>query len=324
MTAEGAVSDDERFQVLVTWLYHVEGLTQGAIAEHLGVTRLKVNRALADARRNGVVRISIHSRYAPCIDLADELVDRFKLRSASIAPAPSDDANVQPVVGTELGLYLHRLLGDRSIKRMAVGWGNTINHAARAMTPVIRPDIEVISLMGGLLRGSDINSFEITTRIADLLKSERSYLTAPLYAGTEQSRDTFMVQDVFQDVFMKLRQSDLYTIGVGDLTLKSLLVRDGLPRDVAAEDLLRIGAVGDILGYFIDADGQPVDHPITKRVVGISPYELRGRSNVILAAGGQHKVAVISAALKTGIFDTLVSDERTARSILESGGSADG
>ncbi|MEM7443017.1 MAG: sugar-binding transcriptional regulator [Pseudomonadota bacterium] len=319
MNAGDTVPEDERFQVLVTWLYHVEGLTQGAIAEHLGVTRLKVNRALADARRNGIVRISIHSRYAPCIDLAEELIDRFALKSASIAPAPSDDANVQPVIGTELGLYLHRLLGDRAIKRMAVGWGNTLNHAARAMTPISRPDMEIVSLMGSLPRGSDINSFEITTKIADLLAAERSYLTAPLYAGTEQSRDTFMVQDVFQDVFVKLRQSDLYAIGVGDLTLKSLLVRDGLPRDVTADDLKRVGAVGDILGYFIDAEGKPIDHSITKRVVGVSPYELRGRSNVILAAGGQHKVAVIGAALKTGIFDTLVTDERTARSILDAG-----
>ena len=57
--------EEERFQVRVAWLYHVEGLTQASIADHLGVTRLRVNRALGEALRNGVVKVSIHSAFAP-------------------------------------------------------------------------------------------------------------------------------------------------------------------------------------------------------------------------------------------------------------------
>lgn len=82
---------------------------------------------------------------------------------------------------------------------------------------------------------------------------------------------------------------------------------------------MRLGgfdAEGDMLGYFIDADGRLIDHPINRRVIGIDPAELGAIPNVILAAGGQHKVKVIAAALKTGLVDALVSDQRTAESVL--------
>ena len=51
-------------------------------------------------------------------------------------------------------------------------------------------------------------------------------------------------------------------------------------------------------------------------MIGISPFELKHVPNVILTAGGQHKVKVIKAALSTGIIDVIVTDQRTAESIL--------
>lgn len=63
-----AADEGERFLARVAWAYHVEGLTQGAVAERLGVTRLRVNRALAEARRTGLVRISFNSAFAPCVE----------------------------------------------------------------------------------------------------------------------------------------------------------------------------------------------------------------------------------------------------------------
>ena len=308
--------DEERFQVRVAWLYHVEGMTQGAIADHLRVTRLKVNRALRDAMRSGVVRVTIHSRYAPCADLEAKVKARFGLQDAAIAPQPSDDANVQPIVGFELGRYLAELLQDRTIKLFGIAWGNTLNFAARAIPPGKREDLEIVSVMGGLPKGSDVNSFEITTRLADLCGAKRTYLTAPLYASTEQSRDTIMVQEVFQEVLTKIRQADAIAMGLGDMSKRSLLIRDGLPKDVEVADLVAAGAVGDMLGYFIDESGKLIDHSINRRVIGIDPFELRSMPNAILAAGGQHKVKVISAALQTGIFDVFVSDQRTAESVL--------
>ena len=94
------------------------------------------------------------------------------------------------------------------------------------------------------------------------------------------------------------------------------LMRDGIPNDVTIEELRAMGGVGDVLGTVIDAEGQPLPHPINERVIGIGLEDLAAIPNVILAAGGAHKLAVNRAILLRGVVDTFVTDEATARALL--------
>jgi lsr operon transcriptional repressor len=100
------------------------------------------------------------------------------------------------------------------------------------------------------------------------------------------------------------------------LSTKSLLMRDALPPDTTIAQLIAAGGVGDILGTVIDAQGRPIDHPINERVIGIGLPDLTAVRNVILAAGGAHKVRVIRAILAHGSINTLVTDEATATALL--------
>ena len=314
------IDEEERFLARVAWLYYVEGLTQGAVAERLGVTRLRVNKALGDARRLGIVRVSINSPFGSCAEAEARLKARFGLTEACIVPSPSDPSNVQTIVGTALGHHLTRLLTSPEIKLFGMSWGNTLNLATRFMEPVQRPDLEIVSMMGGMTKGSDINTFEITTRLADLCGAQHSYFTAPLYAGSKDSRDTLMGLDVFRAVLDKIRRLDAVTMAAGDTSAQSILVKDGLPGDIAIGELIEAGAVGDILGQFLDARGRPIDHPINDRVIGVGLRDLFEMNSVILAAGGAHKVPILAAALGTGAIDVFISDEDTAEAVLATAG----
>jgi DNA-binding transcriptional regulator LsrR (DeoR family) len=78
-----------------------------------------------------------------------------------------------------------------------------------------------------------------------------------------------------------------------------------------------MGAVGDVLGTVLDAQGRPIAHPINDRVIGIGLPDLARIPNVILAAGGLHKVPIVRALLGLGLVDTFVTDELTAAAVLE-------
>ena len=80
--------------------------------------------------------------------------------------------------------------------------------------------------------------------------------------------------------------------------------------------LTEAGAVGDLCGYYMNADGQLIDHPLNRRVIGLSPDALRKIKTVILAGGGPDKVTVMRAALRMGTLSAMVTDERTAEAIL--------
>lgn len=311
------IDTEERFLAQVAWAYHVEGLTQEKVAEKLGATRLRVNKAIAEARARGLVRITFNTAFAACAELEAALKARYGLKQAYVAPAPVEERDVQTIVGAALGNLLSEVLADPRLKLFGMSWGGTLNIATRFIASAKRPDIEVVSVMGGLTRGSDLNSFEITRRLADILGSQHSYFPAPLYAGSRESRDTIMQLDVFRDILQKLRSVDALAMAAGDISRRSLLMHDGLPADVTMEDLKALGAVGDVLGLVIDAEGKPVDHPINERVIGVGLEDLHSIPNVILAAGGRHKVAVVRAVLSHDVVDTLVTDETTARALLE-------
>ncbi len=311
------IDTEERFLAQVAWAYHVEGLTQEKVAEKLGATRLRVNKALGDARARGLVRITFNTAFAACAELEAALKARFGLKQAYVAPAPMDARDIQMVVGAALGNLLTEVLADPAIRLFGMSWGNTLNIATRFVGAMERPDLEVISVMGGLTRGSDLNSFEITTRLADLVGAQHSYFTAPLYAGSRESRDTIMQLDVFREVVEKLRSVDAMAMAAGDLSTRSLLMRDGLPSDVTMEELIALGGVGDVLGTVIDAEGRPLDHPINERIIGIGFDDLARIPNVVLAAGGVQKVAVNRAILGRGVVNTFVTDEASARALLD-------
>ena len=311
------IDEEERFLARVAWACEIEGVTQAEAAERFGVTRLRVNKALGEARRRGIVRISINSPYASCAETEAELKSCFGLKAAYVAPSPEDPKNVQTIVGTALGHHLNAVLAKPDVRLFGMSWGNTLNLATRYMKGMNRPDLEIVSVMGGLTRGSDLNSFEITTRLADLCNAQHSYFTAPLYAGSAESRETLVRQDVFREVLDKIRSADAVAMAAGDMSKRSLLARDGLPSDASAKSLIAAGAVGDVLGYILDAEGALVDHPLNERIIGIELEDLRAIPDVILAAGGDYKVPIIKSVLSLGLIDTLVTDLETARAIME-------
>lgn len=310
------IDAEQRFLAQVAWAYYVEGLTQEKVAEKLGATRLRVNKALSEAHRVGLVRITFNTAYAACFDLEQALCEKFGLKQAYVAPAPAQETDVQTITGAALGNLLSEILADPGVKSFGMSWGGTLNIATRFLAALQRPDLEVISVMGGLTRGSDLNSFEITTRLADLLGAQHSYFTAPLYAGSAESRDTIMQLDVFRDILERIRAVDALAMAAGDLSKRSLLMRDALPTGTTIEELQKAGGVGDILGTVIDAEGKPIDHPINEKVIGIGIPDLARIPNVILAAGGTHKVAVCRAILRLGLIDTFVTEENTARALV--------
>ena len=311
------IDPEEQLLVRLTWACEIEGLTQADAAERFGVTRLRVNKALSEARRRGILRVSVDSVFAAAARLEWDLERKFRLAKVAVVPSPEDPASVTPLVAAGLGALLSDLLQDKTLTKFGMSWGNTLNLATRHMQPLDRPDLEIVSIMGGVSHGSDVNGYEITTRLADLCNAEHSFFTAPLYAGSAESQALFMEQDVIRDMLEKIRSCGAIALATGDLD-SSLLVKDALPADVCLTDLTAKGGVGDITGHILNADGDLIDHPLNHRVIGLSLEEMALIDNVILAAGGMHKVPIIAAALRRGFVDTLVTDENTATALLDS------
>ena len=72
------------------WLYYVAGNTQDEIAAKLGISRQSAQRMVSLAVSEGLVKVRLDHPIARCLDLAEQLKQRFGLKMAkSATPVPS-------------------------------------------------------------------------------------------------------------------------------------------------------------------------------------------------------------------------------------------
>lgn len=301
---------NEQAMVRACWLYYMEGRTQEQIARELGLNRIRVNRMLSAARENGLVQVRISSKLTSCVELENALRGEYGVAEAIVTPSPIDPANVRQIVASEGGRILsERLHNDIAV---AIGWGRTLRYSLNSMERRVIPGMEVVSLTGGLTRGSMLNSYEAALRMADMFGANCSYVAGPAFTDTEETRSMLLRQPIIVDAFRHARDADIAYLSVGGLDMEASMAQLGLigPEDIAT--LEAAGAVGDVLGYWVDENGEIVDHPLNRRVLAFPPGDLKAIPSVILVTGGVERHVAIRAALRKGIVDTVVTDEKTA------------
>lgn len=308
--------ENQELMVRAAWLYHVEGLTQAQIGERMNLTRRRVNELLGEAMEKGVVRISFNSSLAGNVDLEAQLCRRFGLEHAVVAPTPSNPDHMHAIIGRAAGGFLDRLIQSRRPRSIGVGWGATLRETVHHMTGANEPEMRIRSLMGGLTRGSEINTFEIVHSFAKVLSAKCHYFAAPIYAGSEKAHTQIMAQPVFQEFLREATAVDVSFLSVGDVTGRSLQVRYGLPAQTDIGELVAAGAVGDLLGRYLDAQGCPVDHPLNRQVISPDLDSYCAIPFRIIASGGHHKHAILLAVLNARLATAVVTDAESACFLL--------
>ncbi|WP_457302613.1 sugar-binding domain-containing protein, partial [Phyllobacterium sp. P5_D12] len=97
----------------------------------------------------------------------------------------------------------------------------------------------------------------------------------------------------------------------------SVLLSNGYLDEADMDRLKDAGAVGDILGRFVDENGRIIDEAIDDRTVGMRLEHLRTKQQAIGVVAGEDKHRIAVAALKAGYVSVIITDEATALYALE-------
>ena len=121
-----------------------------------------------------------------------------------------------------------------------------------------------MSLMGGAVETQFANPFEFAWRLATALQAECFLFPAPLVVDSAETRERLMADRGIARLAGLASALDLAVVSAGGLADSAgSLVRQLITESEAAELLAR-GCVADIMCNFIDAQGQPVDHPLNR------------------------------------------------------------
>ncbi|MEU4516408.1 sugar-binding transcriptional regulator [Nonomuraea wenchangensis] len=306
--------DDQLYQVAVR--YYEDGETQEQIAHALHLTRWKVGRMLAEAREAGIVRIEVLHPRSRVRSLEQAIKERYGLRDAVVVAVDGDPEQVRARVGAAGADHLMEM---RPAPRLiGVSWGRTLDRLAEALTRGWATGVHVVQINGALSRSRQPTSaHSMASMIAHRGGGTATLLAAPAILQQQSTRAVLESDRAVADVLALATRADLFLYSPGGMGSDSVLVDSG---QIDAGDLARLahaGAVGDVLGRFIDERGQIVDPDLDGRTLGLSLDVLRSATTSVALVSGTAKRAVCRAVVSSGLCDVLITDDQNARHLLE-------
>ncbi len=317
MPSPEELSHDE-FELLarVATRYYGDGLTQETLAREFGLSRPKVQRLLDRARGTGVVDIRVSAPPWLHLDLERELRERFELQEVIVAPARPDQQAQREEVARAAARFLERRLVDGSV--VAVSHGRDTGEVPRFFRPRQRLDATFVSAMGGSpLADAPTNPNEIARRMADRCGGRAIVMYAPAYVGNAEMRDELLRHVAVADPLRRAAGASVALVGIGGTDDACTMVRTGCFSVEEIRRLREAGAVGDVLGNYVDIDGARLDSPETARLVGLSIDDLHAVDTVVVVVSEGEKPRAVLGVLRTGVVDVLVVDEGNARFLLD-------
>jgi DNA-binding transcriptional regulator LsrR (DeoR family) len=279
---------------------------------------MAVSRILQKAKETKIVRVSIKLPYTVNQEVGKELCRRFELDEAYVVKRnTSDNGTVAEALGRMWAFHMGVNLPDECV--LGMGVGRTVGHLVQNLTPMRTKGLHVVQLMGGLADVTYRNPFTIVQETCRKLHAEGTYFTSFAMVENEELRDSIVYKSKMgQQVREQWDGCDMALFGVGPIetgTLHSLQM-------ITNEEVDRVkekGVIGDFLGHFFNSEGEFVETEFEARLVSIPLDTLSKIPKKVALAGGEDKVATLCGALKTGMIDTLVTDESTGKGVLDIG-----
>ncbi|MGG1575151.1 sugar-binding transcriptional regulator [Fictibacillus sp. NRS-1165] len=297
-------------------LYYLLDYNQNQIAAELGISRPTVSRLLQQAKSEGIVQIKIMDPTNGIEQLASQLEEKFHLKKALVASIPQYESNcIKKGLGEKAAEYLYEIVKDGDM--IGVTWGTTLYNVACQLKQKLVKDVKVVQLKGGISH-SETNTYH--SEILDLFG--KAFNTVPIHLPLPAIVDHIVVKQAMEaDRHIKRildmgKNANIALFTIGPVKSESLLFQLGY---FSEEDLKHIHAkaAGDICSRFIDEKGQILNASLNERTLGIDLNDLKKKEHSILAAGGQLKIDGIYGALKGGYANVLVTDQFTARFLLD-------
>jgi len=310
--------DQEKFNKVIeaARMYYILDYNQSEIAKKLGVSRPTVSRLLQTAKEEGIVQIKIVDSSINSEKLSSQLEQKFNLKKAIVTPVPQYENHIiKSHLGVATADYLYDIVKDGDI--IGVTWGTTLYQVAIDLKQKYVNDVQVVQLKGG------VSHSETSTYASEIMYlGGKAYNTPPMHLPLPVIVDHVVVKKGMEtDRHIKRildlgKQANIAVFTTGPIKTDSLLFQLGYFSEQDVE-MISSRAVGDICSRFFDKDGQICNESVDERTLGLDLEELKKKEYAILVAGGDQKIDSIYGALQGKFANVLVTDQFTARFLLD-------
>jgi len=304
---------EDNLMYKVTWYYYEENMTQQEIAEHLGISRMKVVKILNQAKNDGVIKFKMDPEAKSNIALERDVMKKFDLCDVFVVPSSPKDLN--DTIAKAAAQYLEEKVTENTY--INIGYGDTVSKTLNHLIYSLDKQISLVTLSGGVSYYTSSIISGTKRRATSGITPNIHILPAPLLASSEEVADIILKEKSIQNVFNMTQLSSMSLVGIGAVSDEATIFKYGIANGEDLTLLKMQGAVGDILSQFYDKDGNILNTNFHKKLISIKLDHLKESNQTIGVAGGDDKVQAIYSALVGKFVDILITDEDTALSLMK-------
>jgi DNA-binding transcriptional regulator LsrR (DeoR family) len=298
------------------WLYFIAGHTQDEIARMLQVSRASAQRLVSLCLAERLITFRLEHPIAACMELASRLKEKFDLSHCEVVPTDPAAPLATAGLAERCANILEATLRSETPVIVALGTGRAVRAAVERVSPIERPNHQIVSLVGNISADGSASFFDTVGRLADRTGARHYPMPLPFLMSSEDERNRMVRIDPIAKVKAVAAKADLRLVGIGQMDQKAQVHVDGFVTREELFEMMRLGAVGEITGWAYDAKGKLIKGGTNRRLTSIPP-QAPAQTTTIAAAVGQAKVPAIKAALAGRLINGLITDEVTARAILD-------
>jgi len=297
--------------VQVATLYYKKDISQKAISEMMGLSKMAISRMLQKAKELNIINIDIALPFKLNKNLGLRIEEKYQVDRVIVVKIEDDKQKISSILGKVWAFYMG--ISALNNKVIGVGVGNTIGSMVNHLTPIKSKNTHIIQLMGGLIDVLDSNPFTIVQNMCKKLDAKGSFLTSFATVDNKKIRDGIISSSYERNG--KLANYDIAIFGIGAIEKGTLLSPD-LIKPEEFKELKKKKAVGDILGHCFDEKGNYINSSLEDRLVSVSIDRLKKFKKRIALVGRDHKKIAVKGALLSGIINILVINEKLAQKII--------
>lgn len=299
--------------IRAAWLYYIGGYTQDEIATRLKLSRPAVQRLIARTVEEGIVKFRIDHPLAECLELANRLAVRHQLAYAEVVPSSPAEGSNGVAIAAANRLETHLL--SREAITVAFATGRTLSATVAQVSRMERPQHTILSIVGNISRDGRAGPYDVVMRLADRVGAACYPMLSPVVTQTAEECRILQAQPAFQAIYRLAREVQAAFVGIGHVGDDAPQLVDGFITSEEMALLREHKAVGEICGWFYDAEGRILKTVLDGRQSAV-PLATLPQGVITGVAAGKQKVPAILGALRGRLISELITDEQTAKELL--------
>lgn len=297
------------------WLYYVAGNTQDEIAKKLGISRQSAQRMVALSVSEKLIKVRLDHPIAKCMDLADKIASRFGLLSCEVVPSDPSDPSSTVGLAQAGANEIERHLKSEQTTTLAMGTGRVLRACVDELAPLNCPQHKIVALLGNMASDGSASPYDVVVRMAERVNAKHYPMPLPVLPISPQEKQQLQKLPYITQNMTLAQQADVTFVGVGNLGANSPLQLEGFVTPQELDELQSGGAVGEIISWVFDRNGQLLDCGVNQRVAS-TPLLVGSTKPVFALAAGEEKVYAILGALRSKLVNSLITNEYTAERLL--------